>query len=274
MTQRTSDRRDATASTLALFATVVLLLVALPVAVWLDLRELTQSTSRQQAHDIGTIITDIRGYYATDVVGRVLAVAAEGKPTLVVENYHDIPGAIPIPASFSIGLGQAIANRDSTIRYDFVSDFPFARREPYELTPFQRASLESFRADAKRTSAENVSGGMFDPVVQIACSSEQYGLVLPDEVPIRESNPLRPLSPYAASKRSGELMAHAFRDVHGSPVAILRFFTVYGPRGRPEPRPRAARSRAARSRAARSRAARTRPGSRVAHPRPAVRGPG
>src|SRR5688572_16373199 len=39
-----------------------------------------------------------------------------------------------------------------------------------------------------------------DPVVQIACSSEQYGLVLPHEVPIKETNPLRPLSPYAVSK--------------------------------------------------------------------------
>src|SRR5947199_1359802 len=39
-----------------------------------------------------------------------------------------------------------------------------------------------------------------DPVIQIACSSEQYGLVLPHEVPITEENPLRPLSPYAVSK--------------------------------------------------------------------------
>jgi adenylate cyclase len=167
-TQRTSDRRDVTRATLALFATVVLLLAALPVAVWLDLRELTQSTSRQQALDIGTIITDIRGFYATDVVGRILAVASEGKPTQVVENYHDVPGAIPIPASFSIGLGQAIASRDSAIRYDFVSDFPFARREPYDLTTFQRSSLDAFRADPKLTSAENASGGIIDPVVQVA----------------------------------------------------------------------------------------------------------
>jgi UDP-glucuronate 4-epimerase len=43
-----------------------------------------------------------------------------------------------------------------------------------------------------------------------------------------------PLSPYAASKRSGELMAHALHDVHALPIAILRFFTVYGPRGRPD----------------------------------------
>ena len=40
---------------------------------------------------------------------------------------------------------------------------------------------------------EAVRAVHLDPVIQIACSSEEYGLVLPDEVPIRESNPLRPL---------------------------------------------------------------------------------
>ena len=35
-----------------------------------------------------------------------------------------------------------------------------------------------------------------DPQIQIACSSEEYGRVYPDELPIKETNPLRPLSPY------------------------------------------------------------------------------
>jgi GDP-4-dehydro-6-deoxy-D-mannose reductase len=39
-----------------------------------------------------------------------------------------------------------------------------------------------------------------DPAIQVACSSEEYGLVLPEEVPIKETNPLRPLSPYAVSR--------------------------------------------------------------------------
>ena len=43
-----------------------------------------------------------------------------------------------------------------------------------------------------------------------------------------------PLSPYAASKRASELMVHSFHHIHQQPAAILRFFTVYGPRGRPD----------------------------------------
>lgn len=44
----------------------------------------------------------------------------------------------------------------------------------------------------------------------------------------------RPLSPYAATKRSAEVLAHTFHHLHGLPVTCLRFFTVYGPRNRPD----------------------------------------
>lgn len=55
------------------------------------------------------------------------------------------------------------------------------------------------------------------------------------QIPFREDDAAAaPLTPYAASKRAGELMVHAFHHVYGSPVAALRFFTVYGPRGRPD----------------------------------------
>jgi len=47
---------------------------------------------------------------------------------------------------------------------------------------------------------EAIRDADIDPKIQIACSSEEYGLVHLDEVPIKESNPLRPLSPYGVSK--------------------------------------------------------------------------
>jgi class 3 adenylate cyclase len=155
-------------STVLLALTVLVLLAALPVAVWLDLRDLTFRTSRQQAYDTGTFITDVRGFYADDVVGRIQAAAAAHQPTQVVPNYHDIPGAIPIPATFSIALGKLATGRDSSIRYDFVSDFPFSTRAPYKLTAFQKSSLDAFRADPSLKSVETRSGGAFDPVVQVA----------------------------------------------------------------------------------------------------------
>jgi UDP-glucuronate 4-epimerase len=66
-----------------------------------------------------------------------------------------------------------------------------------------------------------------------ASSSSVYGGS--KEVPFREDNPVaRPVSPYAATKRMNELMAHVEHHVYGLNVTMLRFFTVYGPRQRPD----------------------------------------
>lgn len=69
-----------------------------------------------------------------------------------------------------------------------------------------------------------------DPVIQIACSSEEYGLVLPDEVPIRETNPLRPLSPYAVSKVTQDYLAYQYFQSYGIKAIRTRGFNHTGPR--------------------------------------------
>jgi UDP-glucuronate 4-epimerase len=64
-------------------------------------------------------------------------------------------------------------------------------------------------------------------------SSSVYGDATP--APFAEDTAaVWPISPYAASKRAGELMAHAFAHLYGMQIACLRFFTVYGPRQRPD----------------------------------------
>ncbi|MEE9576378.1 MAG: NAD-dependent epimerase/dehydratase family protein [Gemmatimonadota bacterium] len=55
------------------------------------------------------------------------------------------------------------------------------------------------------------------------------------DVPFSESDPVdRPISPYAATKRAGELICHAYHHLFGLGIVALRFFTVYGPRQRPD----------------------------------------
>jgi len=66
--------------------------------------------------------------------------------------------------------------------------------------------------------------------IQIAGSSEEYGLVLPDELPITEDNPLRPLSPYAVSKVSQDLLAWQYHRSYGLAVIRTRGFNHTGPR--------------------------------------------
>ncbi len=64
-------------------------------------------------------------------------------------------------------------------------------------------------------------------------SSSVYGLS--ERVPFREDDPAeRPISPYAATKRAGELMCHTYHHLYGLRAVSLRFFTVYGPRQRPD----------------------------------------
>jgi UDP-glucuronate 4-epimerase len=66
-----------------------------------------------------------------------------------------------------------------------------------------------------------------------ASSSSVYGNN--ESVPFREDDPVdHPISPYAATKKAGELIAHVFHHLHGIEVTCLRFFTVYGPRQRPD----------------------------------------
>ena len=66
-----------------------------------------------------------------------------------------------------------------------------------------------------------------------ASSSSVYGGN--ESVPFREVDEIHhPVSPYAATKRAGELMCYTFHHLYGIPTTCLRFFTVYGPRQRPE----------------------------------------
>ncbi len=67
----------------------------------------------------------------------------------------------------------------------------------------------------------------------LASSSSVYGVNA--QVPFRESDPIfRAISPYAASKLAGEALGHVYHHVYGLDVVMLRFFTVYGPRQRPD----------------------------------------
>jgi len=61
-------------------------------------------------------------------------------------------------------------------------------------------------------------------------SSEEYGLVYPDELPIRETNPFRPLSPYAVSKVTQDLMGFQYWKSYGLDIVRARAFNHTGPR--------------------------------------------
>jgi GDP-4-dehydro-6-deoxy-D-mannose reductase len=68
------------------------------------------------------------------------------------------------------------------------------------------------------------------PKIQVAGSSEEYGRVNPDEIPMKETNPLRPLSPYAVSKVGQDLLGYQYFQSYGLHVVRTRGFNHTGPR--------------------------------------------
>jgi UDP-glucuronate 4-epimerase len=92
---------------------------------------------------------------------------------------------------------------------------------------YQRVNVEgtvNLLEAARRTGAKKIT---------IASSSSVYGLN--SKVPFAESDPIfNAISPYAASKLACEALGHVYHHVYGMDVVMLRFFTVYGPRQRPD----------------------------------------
>ena len=142
---------------------VAALLAGLPLAVWLDLQDIAENALGTQARNLNSIISSVRGYYATHVVGRVLASPGT---TQVIRNYADVPGAIPIPATLSLELGSVISAQQSNVSYRFISDLPFKGRAPHVMDEFERNALASLRANHDQQITE-VSATLFNDRVRL-----------------------------------------------------------------------------------------------------------
>lgn len=67
------------------------------------------------------------------------------------------------------------------------------------------------------------------PVVVVACSSAEYGIVAPEDLPVRETHALRPLHPYGVSKVAQDLLASQYFENYGLPTVRIRIFNTTGP---------------------------------------------
>lgn len=77
---------------------------------------------------------------------------------------------------------------------------------------------------------EAVKNESENTIVQVAGSSEEYGLVYPEECPITEEQPFRPMSPYALSKVCADLLSQQYHKSYGVMAVITRAFNHSGPR--------------------------------------------
>jgi PAS domain S-box-containing protein len=110
-----------------------------------------------QADEISTLASGIRSYYADNVIARLQA--ADGQ-AVYSENYRDVHGGIPIPATLSIEMGALFdnAHSDGRISYEFLSDYPFAKRLSHPLDAFEQSAIQAFRADPKLKTYTQLKG--------------------------------------------------------------------------------------------------------------------
>ena len=188
------------------------------------------------------VVTGAAGFIGSVLVDHLLE---RGDEVVGVDNFDPYYS----PAIKRANLARASENPrfrlvEADIRDAGRVDVLLAEARPEAVVHL--AALAGVRPSIERPglyAAVNVGGttNLFDaarkldplPRFVYASSSSVYGERT--AAPFRETDPVdQPVSPYAATKRACELMAHVFHQVHGLPITGLRFFTAYGPRNRPD----------------------------------------
>ncbi len=187
------------------------------------------------------LITGAAGFIGSHLAERLLA---RGDRVVAVDEFNDYYD----PRVKRANISEASRNERYTLyEIDICNEAllreVFAKETPEVVVHLAaRAGVRPSVEDPNLYHRVNVIGGQhvldacrdFEPShLVFASSSSVYGGST--DVPFRETDPvMRPVSPYAATKRMNELQAHVYSHLYGLNVTMLRFFTVYGPRQRPD----------------------------------------
>ena len=181
------------------------------------------------------LVTGGAGFIASHVVDRLIE---RGDRVLLIDDFNDYYD----PAIKRRNLNPVA----EVLEADFRDPAVWAGIDPAgfraALHLGARAGVRPSLADPMLYASTNVDGTMLvlqwaasraEPVpVLFASSSSIYGDDNP--VPYREDAALAPISPYGATKAAAEILLQSFGRCYGVPGVALRFFTVYGPRQRPD----------------------------------------
>ncbi len=143
---------------------IIVLVAALPIAVWLDMRQLSETNLQQQAQNLSRVVGLVRDFYSQEVVRRI---KENGDKATFSHVYHDIPGGVPVPATFSIELAERIRENVVNLGYRFVSDLPFTHRGPHNLNAFEASALAAFRT-GQRAEMIEFSGDLLSRDISLA----------------------------------------------------------------------------------------------------------
>lgn len=187
------------------------------------------------------LVTGGAGFIGSHLADRLLA---GGHAVTVVDDFNDFYD----PALKRANVAPHLAAARYTLREGDIRDLAFLDGV-FAAGHFDAVVHLAARAGVRPSLAEpvlyqevNVAGtqNIFEmcrkhdvPRCVFGSSSSVYGIN--SKVPFREDDPIfQPISPYAATKAAGELLAHVYSHLYGIRIMCLRFFTVYGPRQRPD----------------------------------------
>ncbi|MDP6060211.1 MAG: SDR family NAD(P)-dependent oxidoreductase [Pirellulaceae bacterium] len=187
------------------------------------------------------LVTGAAGFIGSHLTDRLLA---EGCSVVGLDNFNDFYA----PDLKQRNIASALPQQRFTLVEVDIRDRK-AVREVFDVhrpeSVVHLAAMAGVRRSMERPdeyAAVNVGGtvNLLDAAVAHGCgkfifasSSSVYGNN--KKVPFSERDPVdHPISPYAATKRSGELLCHTYWHLYQLPVFCLRLFTVYGPRQRPD----------------------------------------
>lgn len=162
------------------------------------------------------VLDDFNDFYDPADKERNLA-AVNGHPALIIVR-GDIANEADVAEAFAVAPIRAVAHIAARAGVRPSVQFPLL---------YERTNVHGTSVLLQQCVRSNVERFVF------ASSSSVYGET--SAVPFHETDPAdRPISPYAATKRSAELSCYTYHHLYGLPVTCMRLFTVYGPRQRPD----------------------------------------
>jgi nucleoside-diphosphate-sugar epimerase len=194
-------------------------------------------------------------YLVTGVAGFIAARVTE----MMLENGHNVLGWDNLNDAYDVRLKEYRLKRLQSQRSDSGGKFSFHRLDISDRSVLEHESIKGWKFDAviNLAARAGVRVSVIDPWVYVdtnvtgtlnmlelchrqgipkfilASTSSVYGENAPLPTP-EDYDSSYPLQPYAASKKGAEALCHAYHYLYGIDATVVRYFTVYGPAGRPD----------------------------------------